>query len=162
MSRGCSRGVEVLNWFQSHFEQVEKSSQCFWCLDILYASVVCSVWWLDHQLDYPGFEFQQGKRVISSSKCPHQLSGAHSASCSVHTGRSFLGVKCQMCDAVSSCLCHAKVKSEWTYTSAPLVCLRGMYRDNFTFSLSIIHLLFQGREVVHTVKCFFFCAWKEL
>ena len=28
----------------------------------------------------------------------------------------------------------AKVKNEWSYTSSPFVCLRGVYRDNFTFT----------------------------
>jgi hypothetical protein len=83
------------------------------------------------------------------------------ASCSVHTGGSFRGVKCQGCDAVSLCLCHAKVKSDWSYTSAPLACLCGMYRDNFTFSMSVIHLLFQGTEITYTVKCFFFLCLKR-
>jgi hypothetical protein len=70
---------------------------------------------------------------------------------------SFPGVECQGLEAASSFLCHANVKDEWSYASAPIVCLCGMYKDNFTLSLNILYLFFQGREVIHIhCKMFFF------
>jgi hypothetical protein len=44
------------------------------------------------------------------------------------------------------------VNSEWSYTSAPLICLYGVYRDNFTFVLNIDGSSIQKTEV-GTIRC---------
>ena len=44
---------------------------------------------------------------------------------------SFPGVKLPECDVDRSTLSSVEIK-EWSYTSAPLICLHGVERDNFT------------------------------
>jgi len=49
-----------------------------------------------------------------------------------HQG-SFPWVKWPECDVYHTPPSSAKVKSEWSYTATPPICLHGMDRDNFTF-----------------------------
>jgi hypothetical protein len=44
----------------------------------------------------------------------------------------FHGEKWPGCDCDHSYLSSTKVKNELSYTSAPLMCLRGVHRDSFT------------------------------
>ena len=50
---------------------------------------------------------------------------------------------------------NAKVKNEWSYTSAPLVCLHGVERENFTICLLQIYEMktaFNRRHYI-TARC---------
>jgi hypothetical protein len=51
----------------------------------------------------------------------------------VGVGGSFLGVSNSWCEINHLPPFSAEVKNEWSYTSAPLVCLYGLDRDKFTF-----------------------------
>ena len=46
----------------------------------------------------------------------------------------FSGVNGQGREANHSRLSSVEVKNEWSYTSAPTVCIRGVDRYNFTFA----------------------------
>lgn len=61
----------------------------------------------------------------------HTGCGAHSASCSMGTGRSFPGVKELGLEAALPS--RAEVKNVWSYADNLPVCLHDMYRDSFTF-----------------------------
>jgi hypothetical protein len=43
------------------------------------------------------------------------------------------GVNQQGPEIVYSPLSSAEVKNEWSYTSIPLICFYGLYRDNYNF-----------------------------
>ena len=58
--------------------------------------------------------------------------GAHPASCSMGT----VGSVCfqqLMHDSDLTPQSSAKIKIEWSFTSAPPVCPHGMHKDNFTY-----------------------------
>jgi hypothetical protein len=60
-------------------------------------------------------------------------SGAHPDPSSVSTEVLSQGLKCLGHEVDSSPPSSAKFKNEWSYTSAHLICLHVMDRDNFTF-----------------------------
>ena len=94
----------------------------------------------------------RGKRFFSFPKCPHQCQATSSI-----LFRFFPRVKCQGLEAVSSFLCHANVKDEWSYASAPIACLCGRYKDNCTLSwIFNIYCFKAEKSFVYIVKCFFF------
>jgi hypothetical protein len=86
------------------------------------AGIVQSV----QRLRDPGFG--QGKRITSASKRRDLLQGAPSLLFTEYWG-IFSGVKRRGNEV--DCSTSTEVKSEWRYTSTPLICLHGVCRDNF-------------------------------
>ena len=84
-------------------------------------------------LDSPVFETRQGQGTMSSPKIFHTVSGSYPASSSMGTRDSFPGVKRQGRGFGHSPQPSAEVKKEWSYTSAPPICLHSLCRENFTF-----------------------------
>ena len=77
------------------------------------------------------------KGVFSAQRRPEQFWG-HPASYLMGTGTLFW-VK-QMGHEVNHLYpSGTEVKHEWNYTSTHLICLHGVYRDNFTFVLIHVH-----------------------
>ena len=74
------------------------------------------------------------KRFFSSPKHPDQLWGPLSFLFIGYWG-SFMGVKLQGHEVNHPHPSSAKVKSAWSYTTTPLICLRGAERENFTITL---------------------------
>ena len=89
----------------------------------------------------------RGVRVFSSPKCPYWLWDAPSLLFSGYQA-SFPGLKWPECEVNHSLPFSAKVKDEWSCTSALPLCLHGMDRENFSFYFFIaIHIV-----VVKAVK----------
>jgi hypothetical protein len=65
-------------------------------------------------------------------------SGAHRASYSVGTGTFPRGRDVKLVD--NPPLAIPEVRCEWSYTSAPPICLHGDGRDNFTFTTKFVLL----------------------
>jgi hypothetical protein len=68
----------------------------------------------------------------------HTTSAAHPASHSVGTVAPSLEEQQLGHDAKHSSQSCAEVKKEWGYTSTPLICPHGMYRDNLAFTQFIV------------------------
>ena len=72
------------------------------------------------------------KRFFSSPKYPDRLWGLPGSLFNLYRG-SFSGIKRLGHDFNHSPPSNAEVENERCYTSTPLICLRGVDRDNFTF-----------------------------
>ena len=70
-----------------------------------------------------------GSRFYCTSKRLDRL-WAHPVSYSMDTGDFSLGEKRRGRESDHLPLFSAEVKNDWSYISTPLVCLRGVYRDN--------------------------------
>jgi hypothetical protein len=86
---------------------------------------------------------------FSSSKCPCWLWGPCSLLFNVYQG-SFPGVKWPGREVNHSPASSAKIKNEWSYTSAIPICHHGMDRENFIF-YHLIQLEFNHPNVIWTV-----------
>jgi hypothetical protein len=73
----------------------------------------------------------RGKRFFSSPNRADWLCGPPSILFSGYQG-SFLGLKRPGREVNHLPESSAKVKKEWSYTSAPAICLRGVHREDFT------------------------------
>ena len=62
-----------------------------------------------------------------------------------------MGVKQQGHEADQSLPSWAKAEDEWSYTSFPPICLHGMHRDNFTFTLTL--MLYYKLCIILAVWC---------
>jgi hypothetical protein len=76
-----------------------------------------------------------GERYCSLLQTVHAGFVAHPASCSVGAEVFFPGVKRPGQEVDHSPPSSAKVKNEWSCTTAPPVCLLGVGRDKYTFPL---------------------------
>jgi hypothetical protein len=70
-----------------------------------------------------GLNPSEGKRFLSSAICPDWVSVTHPASDSIGTRLR--------CTVDHSPPCWAKAKNKLSYTSALLICLHGVGRENF-------------------------------
>ena len=73
--------------------------------------------------DGPGFKSRQRQEIFHFSKTVQTRSGAHPAFYSVATGALSPGVKRPGRKVDYSPPSSAEVKNEWSYTSAPSICL---------------------------------------
>jgi hypothetical protein len=64
-------------------------------------------------------------------------SGVHPASCSVGTELLSPGVKRPESEGDHSHPSTAEVKSEWSFTSTPSLCLHGADKENFIFDIFV-------------------------
>jgi len=66
------------------------------------------------------------------------------------------------CEADISPLCNAEGKNEWSYTSTPPLCLQGMDRENFTFTLYKLWRsgnIFKTAETLYSIISLVLCFW---
>ena len=97
-------------------------------------------WYGNYAMDWMvwGSNSGRGKRLFTHLDSVQTGSGAHPASYSVRTwvlsgGRE---VKQSEREVSHSPPSRAKVKNEWTHTSTPPICLHGVEKENFTFTVT--------------------------
>jgi hypothetical protein len=104
----------------------------------------------------------RGKRFFFSPKRPDRLWGPPSPLFNGYRG-SFPGLQRPGREVNHSPPSSAEVKNEWSHTSDPPICLHGVNRDNFTFTLlkrELLHLCYvcslnigRGADFVLHVEC---------